>query len=436
MAKTVELLKARPGEIPVDASQLRPGVHVRLPVPWLAHQFLFNSFVIETEDQARQIAAMKLPLLFCEVTRCRLPPLPTRQVSAPPDPISEEEKARLAALTAKQLADKHERIRAMTTIREHLETTQKHYVGASKAVGSAFKSFDVDPKESISEITRVSTKSTKLLLTDVDSAIVLIAEKGHRDGSSAHALSVMTLALLLGKQARLPEEALRTLGVGALLHDIGKSAINISILRNTERNKHEQAVYMTHCRIGYESALRVGNLSPPVLEAILHHHERIDGAGFPDHLAGDEIHLAARVIAIANRFDNLANPIDYRRAMSPSEALSTMWVKEKKSFDNMLLQLFVRAMGVYPPGSIVQLSDGRVGAVVVSAATEKPLCPQVMIYEPEVSRHQAIIIDLAKEPLLKIDRALRLQERPNDELDYLLPRRKMSWFHTEGQTQS
>ena len=432
MAKTVELLKARPGEIPVDASQLRPGVHVRLPVPWLAHQFLFNSFVIETEDQARQIAAMKLPLLFCEVTRCRLPPLPTRQVSAPPDPISEEEKARLAALTATQLADKHERIRAMTTIREHLETTQKHYVGASKAVGSAFKSFDVDPKESISEITRVSTKSTKLLLTDVDSAIVLIAEKGQSDGFAAHALSVMTLSLLLGKQARLPEEALRTLGVGALLHDIGQSAISTSILRNTERNKHEEAAYMTHCRIGHESVTRSGNTSQPLLEAILHHHERFDGSGFPDRLVGEGSHIAAREIAIANRFDNLANPIDYRSALSPSEALSRMWVREKSAFDPVLLQLFVRAMGVYPPGSIVQLSDGRVGAVVVSATTEKPLCPQVMIYEPEVPRHQAIIIDLAAENSVKIDHALRLLDRSNDELDYLLPRRRMSWFATEG----
>ena len=405
-----EYLNVRAGEILIDASQLRPGVHVRIPGPWLDHQFLFSSFVIESDDQVRQIAAMKLAQLFCEVTRCKVPPLPKWQANAV-DQVNEADKARLAELTAKQLAEKQDRIRVMNTMRERLDKTQKHYQVASRSVDSAIKSFDADPKESARQIDKVSARSTAVLLSDIDSAIVLIAERGHRDGSSAHALSVMTLALLLGRQARLPEEALRTLGVGALLHDIGKSAINISILRNTERNKHEQAIYMTHCRIGYESAMRVGNLSTPVLEAIMHHHERIDGSGFPDNLAGDEIHLAARVIAIANRFDNLANPIDYRRAMSPSEALSTMWVKEKKSFDNMLLQLFIRAMGVYPPGSIVQLSDGRVGAVVVSAATEKPLSPQVMIYEPEVSRHQAIIIDLAKEATLKIDHALRLSTK-------------------------
>jgi HD-GYP domain-containing protein (c-di-GMP phosphodiesterase class II) len=320
----------------------------------------------------------------------------------------------------------------MNEMRERLDKTVKHYLDASKSVTSAFKSFDTNPKESIIQMTQVSERSTSLLLSDVDSAIVLIAEKGQQDGASAHALSVMTLALLLGKQARLPDEALRTLGIGALLHDIGKSSISSSILRNSERNKHEEALYMTHCRNGYESALRAGGLPPPVLEAILHHHERFDGKGYPDKLAGDKIHIAARIIGIANRFDNLANPVDYRRALSPSEALSTMWVKEKNAFDNKLLQLFIRAMGVYPPGSIVQLSDGRIAAVVVSASSDNSLKPQIMVYDPEVPRNQAFIIDLAREPELKIDHALRLQDRSEDELDYLLPRRKMSWFNSEG----
>lgn len=426
-----ESRKTKEGEICIDVSQLRPGVHVRLPGSWLEHQFVFNSFVIADDDQVRQIAAMNLPQIFCDVSRCKVPPLPKQKVPSPQDQVNEEEKARLAALTAKQMAEKLERTKVISEMRDRLDKTQKHYLTSSKSVGSAVKSFDADPEESIRQIYIVSETSTALLLADVDSAIALITEKGQSNGLAAHALSVMALSLLLGKQARLPEEALRTLGSGALLHDIGKSAINPSILRNTERNKHEEAVYMTHCRIGYESALRAGNVSQPVLDAILHHHEHFDGSGFPDKLKGDAIPIAARVIAIANRFDNLANPIDYRRAMSPSEALSTMWVKEKKAFDPVLLQLFVRAMGVYPPGSIVQLTDGRVGAVVVSAATEQLLSPKVMIYEPEVPRQQAIIIDLAKDTSVKIDHALRLQDRSEDELDYLLPRRKMSWFHTE-----
>ena len=431
MSDTDQPLKLKEGEIYIDASQLRVGVHVRLPGSWLEHQFVFNSFVIADEDQIRQINALNLPQIFCDLKRCKVPPLPKQQ-SAPPDEISEEEKARLAELTEKQMAEKLERTKAIAAMHERLNKTQKHYLGAAKSISTAFKSFDLDPKESVRQILIVSEQSTSVVLNDLDSAIVLIDEKGQSDGSSVHALSVMTLSLLLGKQMLLPEEALRTLAAGALLHDIGKSRINPSILRNTERNKHEESLYRTHCRAGYDIAIQAGNLSPPVLNTILHHHERMDGNGFPDRLAGNAIHVASRVVAIANRFDNLVNPPDYRQAVSPSEALSTMWVKEKKAFDPALLQLFVRAMGVYPPGSLVQLSDGRIGAVVISAETEKLLSPQVMIYEPSISRNQAIIIDLAKEPSIKIEHALRLQDRSVDELDYLLPRRKISWFRAEG----
>ena len=219
-----------------------------------------------------------------------------------------------------------------------------------------------------------------------------------------------TLSRLLGKKARLPEQALRALGIGALLDDNGKQEIKSSVLRNSERNRHEEAIYQTHSRTGREQAERAGSLSQPMLDAILYHHERFDGSGFPERLVGSAIPLAARVVAIANRFDNLVNPVDYRRALSPSEALSTLWTREQKAFDGALLPLFVRAMGVYPPGSIVQLSDGRIGAVVSSAPAGRPLSPKVMIYAPEVPRRQSIIIDLASETneqAVTIERPLR-----------------------------
>lgn len=432
MPATPDAVTPQAGEICIDASQLRPGVHVRLPIPWIEHQFMFNSFVIADDEQARLIAAMQLPQIFCDPTRCRIPPLPREALAAAETvdaAANAAEKARLAAVAAARMAEKQQRSRVMDQLRERLEKTQQHFVGAAKAVGGAIRHFTVNPREAVKQIGKVSEDSTAALLADPDSAIALIAEKAQEDGQAAHALSVMTLALLIGKQAQLPEQALRALGIGALLHDIGKISISSSILRNTERNRHEETIYQNHCRAGQDLAARAGNLSPPMLDAILSHHERFDGSGFPDRLAGNAIPLAARLVAIANRFDNLVNPIDYRYALSPTEALSTMWTREKKSFDATLLQLFVRAMGVYPPGSIVQLGDGRVGAVVGSAPPGKPLKPKVMIYAPEIPRRQSIIVDLADDDTIAIERPLRLHDRPAEELDYLLPRRKINWSY-------
>lgn len=442
MSKTEKTHQPKSSEIRIDASQLRPGVHVRLPMSWLEHDFLFNSFIITDEEQARRIAAMNLPHLFCDIERSKVPPLPLPKPEPPADPVDtaattetsskEDEYKQLAALKAQQLAEKMERAKVMTTLRKRLDKAQNHYLTSARSISGALKSFQASPHETIADCSEISERSVTALLADPDSAIVLITEKGHSDGHAAHALSVMTLSLLLGKRAELPEEALHMIGIGALLHDIGKLTFHASILRSVKRNKFEEEVYRTHCRVGQELAARAGTLAPAVLDVILHHHERIDGSGFPDRLKSEEISLAARMVAIANRFDNLTNPLDSRFSVSPSEALSLMWAKEKIFYDNTLLQLFIRAMGVYPPGSIVQLSNGRIGAVVASAPVESPLSPQVMLYDREVPRSQAVIIDLVKDADIKIDKPLRLNDRTDEELDYLLPRRRMSWSFLEG----
>lgn len=423
----------RRGEVEIDASQLQPGVHVRIPLGWMDHPFLIGSFVITDEQQVRQIAALRLPRLYSDPVRCTRPPRP-RPAAPPPAPSAEEARRHqeLQTLLAQQTAAKQARTAAMNRLRERLDAAQTHYIGASKEVGEALASFDANPRKSMRRVADVSALSTEVLLRDPDSAIALIAEKGHTDAQFAHALSVMTLSLLLGMQARLPEAALRDVGTCALLHDIGKAALDHSLLRKRERNKFEEALYQTHCRQGQAMALKAGVVSQQVRGAILHHHEHADGSGYPDGLAGSKIPLGARIVAVANRFDNLANPADPRRALSPSEALALMWSRERAHFDVTLLQLFVRAMGVYPPGSLVQLSDGHSGVVVASAPTESPLRPQVLLYEPELPRRHALIVDLSTDTTLKIERSLQVRELPEEAVDYLLPRRKLGWLHMHG----
>jgi len=418
------------GEIRIDASQLRPGVHVRLPVSWVKHQFMFSSFVIENEEQVRLIAAMKLPQLFCDPARCKVPPRPLQEVAAvdhDAELAAQAERESLAALEAARMDASRERERMMEGLRQRLVKAGQLHHKAAATVSSAIRNFGTSPRQSVKDLTRICEESTTALFSDPDSAFVLVVDKARNDRQAVHALSVMTLSLLLGKQAGLSEQALRVLGTGALLHDIGARLITPSILRNPARNRYEEKFFRAHCRNGYDEALQAGALSPPILEAILSHHERCDGSGFPDRLMGNAIPLTARMVGIADRFDTLVNPGEPRLAIGPAEALATMWSRDQKGFDSGLLQLFVRAMGVYPPGSIVQLSDGQIGTVVGSAPVSKPLAPKVMIYAPEVPRHQAIIADLATQEVVTIERPLRLQDRSVEELNYLLPHRKVDW---------
>lgn len=427
---------AQPGEILVTAAQLRPGVYVRIPLRWLDHPFWHGAFVIESREQVQQLEALGLPHLFCDPARCTTPPLPDPEPAIPNPPADGETDATSAdggAVDERPARELRQRMAAK--IRSRLQHAYTRYLHSTRTVDGAIQSFDADPGLALTRIDDVSQASTALLLEDVESAVVLISEREHIDAFAAHAMSVMTLSLLLGRQAQLPEEALRSLGSAAILHDIGMLELNPAIVRNPERNRHEEAVYRSHCALGVQRVQRSGRISPVIHETILHHHERYNGLGFPDRIPGDQIHIAARVVAIANRFDNLVNPIDGRPAISPSEALSWMWARENGGYDPRLLALFIRAMGVYPPGTIVQLSDGRMGVVTVSASTEHPLSPPVMLYERTRPRSEAQILDLALDDSVAIDSAVRLQHCTEDQLDYLLPRRKMRWFTSPSSRQ-
>ncbi len=427
----------KPGELSIDATQVRVGVYVRIPLSWLDHPFLSSSFLVTSEEQVREIQALGVPL-FCNPAKSKEKPLPNAALlaaQAQDEAAQQEKELQLTLLRQRQEAQraaKAQRAAVMAQMRERLDVAQRQYMAATEQASGAFTHFGARPREAVDALSEVANGSAALLLADPNSAIILIADKGRSQGEVMHALSVMTLALLLAKQLNLDPEALRQVGLAALLHDIGMRSLNMSIVRNPARNKHEQAIYETHCRVGAEQLMAQAGMVPPaVLQGVLCHHEAEDGRGYPRGLRGNEIPLTAKVVGIANRFDNLTNPIDPRAAVSPFEALGVMWARERVAFDEVLLQTFIRTMGIYPPGTLVQLSDGRIGVVAAAAPPQARLCPQVLMYDPDTPRREAIILDLAEPEVaqqLKVEKALRMQDRPEDELDYLLPRRKMSWF--------
>lgn len=181
-----------------------------------------------------------------------------------------------------------------------------------------------------------------------------------------------------------------------------------------------------HAEKGAEMATR-GKLSPQVIAAILQHHENIDGSGYPHGLKGDQITVASRVIGIVNHYDNLCNPTDPVKAMTPYEALATMFAKRKGWFDEAMLGKLVHVLGVYPPGSLVRLSNGATG-LVISVNAAKPLQPTLMIYDAAVPKNEAIILDTSEFPELSIAKALRPSTLAPSVFDYLSPRKRMTYY--------
>jgi HD-GYP domain-containing protein (c-di-GMP phosphodiesterase class II) len=423
---------AETGETVIRPEQVRVGVHVRIPLAWSQHAFLTSSFVVSNEQQVREILAMGVEVL-CDTRKCRVPPMPLVEIPAP-DPAREAELATLRAEQEARMAVRRERQAAMEAMRSRLDKVQKSFQQAAEQTAAAMHLLGARPKESLKTILGVAGESTNALLADTDSTILMVMDKGASQGEVAHAISVMTLSLLLGKRLGIPAAVLREIGAGALLHDIGLASLNHSLVRNPKRNRFEEASYQTHCVRGHRELQAIGFVVPPeILNIALQHHEHYDGTGYPNRLSGTAICQGARIVALADRFDELTNPPEPSGALSPFEALAQMWTRERSHFDEMLLQHFIRSMGIYPPGTLVQLSDGRVAIVVAAAPAEARLCPQVLLYDAGTPRSEGIILDLARpdphdpEPL-RIEKALRTQDLGTRELDYLLPRRRMSWL--------
>ena len=153
----------------------------------------------------------------------------------------------------------------------------------------------------------------------------------------------------------------------------------------------------------------------------------VDGSGYPRKLKGDAINILARIVAISNYYDELCNPHNILDALTPHEALATMFAKLRTKFDAKLLQVFVRCLGVYPPGTVVQLSNGSIG-MVVTINTAKPMKPMVMVYDAAIPKEEAILVDLEGESDVNISKAIRPAQLPREIYNYLSPRKQISYY--------
>jgi len=163
------------------------------------------------------------------------------------------------------------------------------------------------------------------------------------------------------------------------------------------------------------------------MKAVFQHHELQDGSGYPQGLKGKDQSLAARIVAIANVYDNHCNRLNPVDSLTPHTALAYMFSNQKDFFDRGLLALFIQCLGVYPPGTIVSLSNGLIG-MVLSVNPRDPLHPSLLIYNPDIPKKEALIFDLSDEPGVRIEGSIRPSKLASEVHDYLSPRTRVTYY--------
>lgn len=410
----------------ISIEQVRIGLYVRLE-DWMGHPFMFSSFKIRNEQQLKVLRSLGLKEVLYLPAKSDAAPLPPPRSEAPSPPPPAVDPEVEAMWRAKQ-----ERRELLARQREAYGRCEKKFVGGMATVKGLLRNLFAKPEESLEQAQALVTEMVDSLLSEKDVLLHLMNAKSGDEGAYYHALNVTMLALMLAREAGFSAQEMHDLGQGTLLHDIGKERVPSQILlKKTPWTTAERNFYQQHVLYGLEMAAKLTGLPAGALEVIAMHHETLDGGGFPGHLAGARIGRFARVACIANAFDNYCNRINPAEAMIPAEALSHMFKKEKEKYDPGLMQHFIRCLGVYPPGSLVRLNNEAIG-LVVSVNAGKLLHPTILVYDPDVPKEEALLLNLADEPEISVTSTLRPASLPREVFDYLSPRSRVSYY-ADGQ---
>ena len=394
----------------IDVDALRVGMFVHLDGGWLSHPFALSNFRIASPDQLSRIRGLGLQ-------RVRWNPALSDAAAEPPPapPVP------AATPVVRAVADAAgARRAALAGQRERLRVCEQQFAEAAHESKQIFDAAEAEPQVAAARAEALAGALVDKMIGEPELCIRLLGNAGG-DKASAHAVNVGVVSLLMGRALGLDSTELRELGIGALLHDIGKYSLPARLRQRDELRGHE-----AHVARGVLQARRMG-LGDAATMVIAQHHEHADGSGFPLRIGGERMSVGSRIVALVNRYDELCNPGPAAHACTPHEAVALLFAQGQNRFDGALLGTFIRMIGVYPPGSTVQLTDTRF-ALVVGINSSRPLKPRVLVHEPGVPRDEALILDLERQPGLGVLRSIKTAALPQASFEYLAPRPRISWF--------
>ena len=411
-------------EISVD--RLQPGVFVELDLAWHRHPFLFNKFKIKDEDDIAVLKDIGLSSVRFDPKRSDVQPLPEQSEPVP-------QVARATISKASPMAEeKRRRIERLKVRRERYQRCDRVFKRQVSSARSVMSELKARPAQAVKQANVLVSEMVEVLSAEGELMVQLMNDNTANETLYFHALNVSVLAMMLAKNLDLDAQTMHIIGLGALLHDIGKERIPPTVLhKRGPWTRAERDFVQQHPRYGVEMAQKTPDLPPLVLTIIEQHHERADGSGYPSGLTADRIALETKVVQIADAYDNHCNPRDPKQAKTPHQAVSHLMAFQSALFDPTMIQVFIKGLGVYPPGSVVRLSNDMVG-IIIGADQRDLLRPSVLLYDPAVPKSEALIVDMVNEPELSITEEISPADLSAEVVSYLSPRTRVSYYFDSG----
>lgn len=358
---------------------------------WMEHPFWKKSFEITDPKDLKTLFECGIHEVWIDTDK-------GLDIEPVTDVQSQQDADDAIEISLKEAAQQPSKPVTRVSVHEELSQARKLHSRAKDSVTSMFQEARMGKALNLGEIDTLVEDIAMSISRNPEAFISISRLKDQDNYTYLHSVAVCALMIALGKQMGLDPALTKDLGMAGLLHDIGKIMIPEDVLNKPGKLTDEEFnTVKAHPLRGWEILQGSAGVCEMAKDVCLHHHERVDGAGYPDKLSGEGLSLYARMGAVCDVYDAITSNRCYKAGWEPAESIRKMAEWQEGHFDKRVFQAFVKTIGIYPSGTLVKLKSTRL-AVVIEQSTKNLLTPIVKVFFSTQSNEQLLpeTIDLSK----------------------------------------
>lgn len=342
-------------KIPIN--ELKLGMYVHdLHASWLNHPFWKSSFLLEDQEELDKLLSCGIKTVSIDLSQSR--------IAAPPVPSSDNVTRTTSNVQPRPSSKPLSHAPNKVSFREELKLARRTCGMAMREVSSLFTQARMGKAISMSGAEEAVKQISGSVSRNPQTLITLARLKTADSYTYMHSVAVCALMIALAKELKLDSHIVENAGRAGLMHDVGKMMIPDHILNKPDRLTSEEfAIIREHSTLGAELLSHIKTIPAEVVDACRHHHEKMDGSGYPSNQKAEEISLLSRMAAVCDVYDAITSDRPYKKGWGPAESLQRM-ASWEGHFDKKIFQAFVKTVGIYPVGSLVRLKSQHLAVVV------------------------------------------------------------------------